>query len=155
VADLKLAKWLEEGLATYFSTAALEKDSLRTGRIDPNTYPIWWIDEIATGPDLAENIRNGSVIPLRVIITNRGGPNLNQHFNLYYLHWWALTRFVFESPRHRDRALELVQSGGGEVAFEEIIGPLDQVQQEWHEYVLKLKQELASRDSAGQLDFEF
>jgi hypothetical protein len=34
-------------------------------------------DELATSPDLAENLRNGSVIPLRCIITNHGGPSLN------------------------------------------------------------------------------
>ena len=67
--------------------------------------------ELATTPDLAENLRNGSVIPLRAIITNRGGPSLNKEFNLYYLHWWTLTHFLFESPRCRDHALELVRRG--------------------------------------------
>jgi len=73
VAHLDLQKWLEEGSAEYFSTSRLEANELQVGHIDPNTYPVWWIDEIATEPDLAENIRNGSVIPLRAIITNHGG----------------------------------------------------------------------------------
>ena len=72
VAHLKLEKWLEEGLAEYFSTSRLEPNELAVGRIDPNTYPVWWIDELATAPDLHDNIRNGSVIPLRSIITSRG-----------------------------------------------------------------------------------
>lgn len=87
VAHLSLAKWLEEGLAEYFSPSQMTSNSLTVGRIDLNTYPVWWIDEIATRPDLQENIRNGSVIPLRSIITNQGGPNLDDQFNLYYLHW--------------------------------------------------------------------
>jgi len=149
VAHLRPEKWLEEGLATYFSTSILEKDSLQVGRIDPDTYPVWWIDEIATAPNLAENLRNGSVIPLRVIITNHGGPNLNQHFNLYYLHWWTLTRFVLETPQHRDRALELVQRGGDVKAFEQIIGPPEQIQKEWHEYVQNLKKEFSIRSPGG------
>src|ERR1017187_3957914 len=43
-------------------------------------------------------------------VASRG---LNRHFNLYYLHWWTLTYFVFETPQHRERALALVQRGGG------------------------------------------
>lgn len=143
VAHLKVEKWLEEGLAEYFSTSRLETNGLAVGRIDPNTYPTWWIDELATNPTLEENIRNGSVIPLRAIITNRSGPSLNREFNLYYLHWWTLTHFIFESPGHRDRALELVQQGGGLVAFERAIGPVDEVQAEWHRYVRELKTILA------------
>jgi len=56
VAHLKLEKWLEEGLAEYFSTSRLTANALVVGKIDPNTYPVWWIDEIATSPDLSENI---------------------------------------------------------------------------------------------------
>jgi hypothetical protein len=146
VAHLHLEHWLEEGLAEYFSTSRLTPQGLSVGRIDPNTYPIWWMDELATSPDLAENLRNGSVIPLRSIITDHGGPGMSSHFNLYYLHWWTLTYFVFESPQHRDRALALVQRGGGLDAFEQLIGPVDTVQGEWHAYVRRLKAALAGSD---------
>ncbi len=139
VAHLQLEKWLEEGLAGYFSTSRLSSNRLALGTIDSNTYPVWWMDELATSPDLAENIRNGSVIPLRTIISNRGGPSLRRHFNLYYLHWWTLTHFIFEAPRYRQRALELVRRGGGLEAFEQTLGPVDQVQGEWHNYVRELK----------------
>lgn len=144
VARLKLAKWLEEGLAVYFSTSRLERDKLVVSRVDPNTYPVWWLYELATQPDLPENLRNGSVIPLRAIIMNRGGPDLNREFNLYYLHWWTLTRFIFESPKYRERALELMERGGGIEAFERIIGPVEQVEAEWHAYVRQLKSALAA-----------
>jgi hypothetical protein len=146
VAHLRLEKWLEEGLAEYFSTSRLTREGLAVGRIDPNTYPVWWMDEIATSPDLAENLRNGSVIPLRSIITGHGGPGMSSHFNLYYLHWWTLTYFVFESPQHRERALALVQGGGGVDVFEQIVGPVDTVQIEWHAYIRRLKDALAGRD---------
>ena len=146
VARLELAKWLEEGLAEYFSTSRFISNGLALGRIDPNTYPVWWIEEIATSPDLAENLRNGSVIPLRAIIANRGGPSLNSHFNLYYLHWWTLTHFIFESPQYREHALALVQKGGGPEAFEQTIGPMDKVQAEWHTYVRRLKTALSGSD---------
>src|SRR6266404_4177837 len=143
VAHLDLAKWLEEGLAEYFSTSRLGPKQLALGRIDPDTYPVWWIDEIATSADLAENLRNGSVIPLRSIITNAGGPSMKSHFNLYYLHWWTLTHFVFQSPKYQDRALSLAEQGGGLTTFEQTIGPVGQVQAEWHAYVRSLKASLA------------
>ena len=107
---------------------------------------MWWIEELATSPDLAENIKNGSVIPLRAIITNRGGPSMNSHFNLYYLHWWTLTHFLFESPQYREHALALVQRGGGLDAFEQTIGPVDKVQGEWHTYLRRLKTALSKGD---------
>jgi hypothetical protein len=143
VAHLKLEKWLEEGLADYFATCRLRSNSLVLAMIDLDTYPVWWLDEIASSTNLQENIRNKSVIPLRSIITNSGGPNLSRHFNLYYLHWWTLTRFVFEHPKHRDHALDLVQEGGGLPAFERLIGPLEQVQSEWHAYVRDLRARVA------------
>ena len=146
VARLSLAKWLDEGLAGYFATSRLTLSELVVGRIDPNTYPVWWIDDLATSPDLAENLRNGSVIPLRAIITNRGGPSMDRHFNLYYLHWWTLTHFIFQSQQHSGRTLELAHRGGGLAAFEELIGPVDQVQTEWHAYVRRLKSALATND---------
>ena len=155
VAHLELAKWLEEGLATYFSTSRLGPKALAVGRIDADTYPVWWIDELATSPELSENLRNGSVIPLRSIITNKGGPSMNQQFNLYYLHWWTLTHFVFESASYRDRALTLALRGGGLAAFEDTIGPVEQVQTQWHGYVRGLKAALSGTDlkffKTGQL----
>ncbi|MGC3958279.1 MAG: hypothetical protein QM813_10170 [Verrucomicrobiota bacterium] len=146
VTHFKLEKWLEEGLAEYFSTSQLRGNELAVGTIDLNTYPVWWIDELATSTNLTENLANGSVIPLRAIITNRGGPSMNSHFNLYYLHWWTLTHFVFESEAHRGHALKLLQRGGEAEAFEELIGPMDRIQIEWHDYVQSLKARLSGKN---------
>jgi len=146
VAHLELAKWLEEGLADYFATSRFLTNKLALGRLDPNTYPIWWIDEIATAPDLASNLQNKSVIPLRTIVSGIGGPSMNRNFNLYYLHWWTLTHFIFETSKYRDHASALMKAGGGTKAFEEQIGPLDQVQLEWHAHVRRLKAAIAGHD---------
>jgi hypothetical protein len=151
VAHLKLEKWLEEGLAEYFSTSQLRANELVIGKIDLNTYPVWWIDELATSTNLTENLANGSVIPLRTIVTNRGGPSMNSHFNLYYLHWWTLTHFVFESETHRHNASKLLQRGGGLEAFEELIGPVEQIQSEWHDHVQKLKARLIGKSRKASL----
>jgi hypothetical protein len=66
--------------------------------------------------------------------------------NLYYLHWWTLTYIVFETPQHREHAQALVQRGGGLDGFEQIIGPVDTVQAEWHAYIRRLKAALAGGD---------
>jgi len=147
VAGFELAKWLEEGVSEYFSTSQLHTNELALGCVDPNTYPVWWLEELATAETLEENLTNGSVIPLRAIITNRGGPSMNRHFNLYYLHWWTLTHFIFESPRHRDQALTLMERGGGLTAFEELIGPVDEVQAQWHDYVRRMKAAIEGIDA--------
>lgn len=139
VTGVALAQWLEEGLATYFSTSRMISNRLAVGRIDVNTYPVWWLDELAVSPHLAENLRNGSVIPLLAIITNRGGPSLSRRVNLYYLHWWTLAHFIFEDSQYGQRAGSLVRQGGGLEAFEATIGPVEKVQVEWHDYVRRLK----------------
>lgn len=140
VLHLDLSKWLEEGLAEYFSTARIHDGQLQLGSADPDTYPIWWLDEIAIDPDLLKNLQNGSVIPLRVIITNRGGPSMREHFNLYYLHWWTLTHYLFEtSPA---KAAQLLQSGGELNSIEKLFGPIDAIQTNWHAHVRGLKHSL-------------
>jgi hypothetical protein len=86
------------------------------------------------------------VIPLRAIITGKGGPAMDKEFNLYYLHWWTLTYFLCEHEKYRARVLPLLQSGGDLRSFEQIIGPVEQVQSEWHDYVRRLKAALAGED---------
>ncbi len=146
VAHFHLVKWLEEGLAEYFSTSRFVHGRLALGRIDPNTYPVWWIDDLAKTPDLRTNIQNRNVIPVRAIISGNGGPSMNRNFNLYYLHWWTLTHFIFETPKYRDGAEALLQEGGGLRAFEKQIGPLEQVQNEWHAHIRRIKVAVAGND---------
>lgn len=150
VAHLKLEKWLEEGLADYFGTSRFSSNAALVGQIDLNTYPVWWIDELAITPDLEENIRNKSVIRLRAIVTHSGGPRLNSNVNLYYLHWWTLTHFVFEHPDHQASALALVKEGGRLDAFERLVGPIGQMEKEWHAYVRQLKARIAAPGFGGR-----
>ena len=104
------------------------------------------MDEIATAPDLQASLTNGSVIPLRAIITDRGGPGMNRKFNLYYLHWWTLTHFIFENPKYRESAMVLLQRGGGLEAFEQTIGPVAAVEPEWFRHVRRIKAALEGKD---------
>ncbi len=81
-ARLRLAQWLEEGLACYVSTSRLVDNALCLGDIDTNTYPVWWIDSMEVSGDLDADEKNGTTIPLRAIISGRGGPSMNWRFNL-------------------------------------------------------------------------
>jgi hypothetical protein len=147
VAQLKLAKWLEEGLAEYTSTSRIRDGQLMVGRIDPQTYPVWWIDDMATATNLQGSITNGSVIPLRAIITGAGGPSMNRNFNLYYLHWWTLTHYLLEEPKFHEASMKLLEQGGSLDAFEKDIGPVDSVSAAWFRHVRTIKAAVSGHDS--------
>ncbi len=155
VAQLNLAKWLDEGLAEYFSTSRIREGKLMVGTIDPQTYPVWWIDEIATVTNIEASVANGSVIPLRAIITDSGGPSMNKEFNLYYLHWWTLTHYLFEDSKFRDSRMKLVGHGGTLEAFEKDIGSVESVTSGWFQHVMTIKTAVAGHDkdffTTGQL----
>jgi hypothetical protein len=144
VAQVDPAQWLEEGVSEYFSTARFQRGKLMPGTVDPNTYPVWWLEIIATTSILETNLANRSVIPLRVIITGRGGPSMDRNVNLFYLHWWTLTHYIFEE--HAGAAQQLLARGGGLDAFEQLIGPPERVQLAWHAHVLKLKAAVAGHN---------
>jgi hypothetical protein len=146
VAHLDLVKWLEEGLAEYFSTSQFIRGKLVVGKIDPNTYPVWWNEIIATTPDLDTNLRNGSVIPLRSIISGSGGPGMRRNVNLYYLHWWTLTHFLFETAEYHQAAFSLINDGGGIDTFTRDIGDIERLQAKWHSHVRTIKAGLAAKE---------
>ena len=64
----------------------------------------------------------------------------------YYLHWWTLTHFVFEHPKHSGAALRLMEQGGGVESFEQLIGPIENAQSEWYQHVLRIKSALGGTD---------
>jgi hypothetical protein len=141
VARLSLAKWLNEGLACYFGTSRIVDNRLCLGEIDTNTYPIWWLELIATSGNLESDKRNGSIIPLRDLIAGSGGPNLNRHFNLYYVHWWSLFHFLQhgQDGKYRRGLAEVIKANGSPAAFVQHLGAVEPIEREWYGYVLEQK----------------
>ena len=137
VAKWQLEKWLDEGIAEYFSTSILENDRLVLGKIDRNTYPIWWLSSLNLSGDLKNDIQATKIIPLKIIITDSGGPDINKYFNLYYIHWWSLTHFLihYENGRYKAGFFGLVKDGGTLKAFEKQIGPVHEIQAKWYPYL--------------------
>lgn len=146
VAGLNLKKWLEEGLAEYFSVSRMKSNEVAVGTIDKEVYPVWWMGEIAKEEKLAANLENGSVIPLKAIITGWGGPRMNSHVNLYYLHWWTLTHFLMEKGLSGADAEKLLARGGDLKAVEELAGKLPEVEERWHEHVRAIRRAVEGKD---------
>jgi hypothetical protein len=144
VAKLALAQWLNEGLAEYFGTSVYKGGHFILGEIDKNTYPIWWLDTLFLSGDLEQDLAVGKVIGLREILTGKGGPDIDEVFNLYYIHWWSLTHFLVHSEdgQYRTALVKVVQEGGSLESFEKYIGPVERIEGEWYEYLCGKVQEI-------------
>ncbi len=142
-AHLRLPQWLEEGLACYVSTSRIVDNSLHLGDIDTNTYPIWWLDSLELSGELDADRKRGTIIPLRAIVSGQGGPSMNRHFNLYYLHWWSLTHFLlhYENGRHQAGLGRLIADGGSLPAFERHIGTIETIESQWYTYLTDLQKQ--------------
>jgi hypothetical protein len=137
LAHFKIPKWINEGLATYFGTSKIEHGVLLPGNIDKNTYPIWWLSSLDLSGNFQADIGKGKTIPLRAIITGKGGPDINKQVNLYYLEYWSFTHFLFhyKNGRYAQRYKQLISEGGSLESFERLIGPVEQIESEWYGYL--------------------
>lgn len=140
VAKFNLAKWADEGIAEYFSTSEIDRMGLHLGKIDRHTYPIWRLGEMKLTGDIKNDIERVKIIPLAAIISGSGGPDIDEYFNLYYIHWWSLSHFLFhyENGAYRQGYMEVIRSGGTVGAFKKHIGPIERIQQQWYEYLCEL-----------------
>ena len=132
--DLKL--WLNEGLACYFSTSFIDSQNrLHPGKLDFNTYPIWWLTDVKLSGDWEADVELKRIIPLHQLIRDNG-PNRNRHVNTYYLHWWSWAHFLFhgEDGKHRPGLLQLVSEGGSIRGFETYIGPMQDLESQWYQH---------------------
>lgn len=137
VAHFKRTKWIDEGLADYFGSSWIADGELTPGSIDPATYPIWWLPKLALTGNLQDDIAAGRIIPLRAIVSGKGGPDINHNVNLYYIEYWSLTHFLFhyQEGKYAARYRQLIATEGTVENFERLIGPLDRIQAEWYAYL--------------------
>ena len=132
VAGLNNVQWLEEGMACYFGTSVVQDGELQLGVPDVETYPVWWMP--------SWDVRSDH-IPLSAIVSGQGGPEMDQYFNDYYLHWWTLVHFLVHADegayraslvRMLDRRLRLVD-------FEAEVADIESVEAQWIDYVAALE----------------
>ena len=139
VAHLDLPRWLNEGIAEYFGTSTWRDGQLHLGEVDPNTYPVWWRGDMVFTGDIAADIRDERFIPLETLIKDSGGPNIDQHVNLYYMHWFSLAHFLYhyDGGRYRPGIKPLILEHGTLDAFRSHIGAIEEIQPLWYEYLRK------------------
>lgn len=144
-AGFSRAKWINEGVASYFGASRLEGARLRPGSIDANAYPIWWLPELPLSGSLERDLRSGLLIPLRQLIDDSGPPIGGKHLNVYYLEYWSLSHFLFH---HRDGAhaaayRRLMRGRGTLAEFEAALGPVERIQEQWYRYLLEKRAQVA------------
>lgn len=134
----KINRWMDEGLATYFSTSLITQSGLQLGTTDGDTYPIWWLNRYAISGDKARDTAAGQFIPLLPLLTGMGGPDVNTHFNNYYICAWSLTHFLlhFDNGKHAGSYRQLIARGASPASFKALIGPLDRIEDEWYVYLV-------------------
>jgi len=140
VSHFKLLPWIDEGLATYFSASKIVSGKLLPGQIALDAYPIYWLSTLSLTGNISIDISKGKIIPLRSLIKGTGGPDINRHFNLYYIHYWSLTHFLFnyKDGKYSAGYRKLISEGGSLNGFEKLIGPADTVQEEWYQYLQQI-----------------
>ena len=128
-------RWIDEGLASYFAASQRSDGRLQPGLVDPTAYPVWWLGDAATA--------SGMPIPLDVLLSGRGGPDVDTHFNQYYLSAWSLTHFLLhhDNGRHADTYREFLRAGAHRQDFERLIAPVVTIESEWKAYFLSQVQD--------------
>lgn len=140
VAQFKLPQWADEGIACYFSTAQIVDHNLVLGEIDTDTYPIWWLNSLELTGDLAQDLHNNKVMSVKSIVCHEKPLKMNDHVNLYYVHWFSLVHFLLEGGqgKYKRAFIQAVQTPSGLKAFEQNVGSYKEIEQAWYEHLLDL-----------------
>lgn len=132
-------KWINEGVATYFSSSQFSEGRLHPGVMDLDTYPLFWLDRWPLSGDWASDVQANRVIPLRALITGQGGPPIDATVNAHYLGYWSLSHFLMhhDGGRHADAYREMLRSGASLADFERLVGRIDAIEPQWYAYFVE------------------
>jgi predicted HD phosphohydrolase len=135
--------WVEEGLASYFGTSRIVDGVLRPGEVDPDTYPLWWLEDLRLSGDHDRDIAYRKLVPLRELIDN-DGPPIPADVNRYYIGYWSLAHYLLhgDGGRHADAFRAMVAHGGTLEDFERLVGPGDRVEAGWYAYLVARRDEV-------------
>lgn len=141
VSGFRRNRWIDEGLASYFAASAVGEAGLQLGVVDSSAYPIWWVLNYRLSGDAATDTAAARFLPLEVLLTGRGGPDVDSNFNLYYVDAWSLTHFLFhyDDGKYAKGYAQFLAQGSKPEDFAPLIGPLERVQKEWYQYLLELQ----------------
>lgn len=144
ISGFRPPRWVGEGFASYLGASKLTPHGLDAGNPDPNAYPVWWLHRHPMSGNRLRDAASGQFVPLRALLTGKGGPDVDRYFNSYYLCAWSLTEFLLQGNdrRYADGYLRFIAKGGGERGFEEMVGPIDRIEVAWYEDLLRRTREL-------------
>ena len=144
VSGFRPPRWVGEGFASYLGASRLTATGLDAGNPDPNAYPVWWLRRHPLSGNRLRDIASGQFVPLRALLTGKGGPDVNRYFNSYYLCAWSLTQFLLHEndQRFAKGYLRFVAHGGGEKEFEIMVGPVDGIEAAWYRDLVQQASEL-------------
>jgi len=140
VSHFRLPQWAEEGIACYFSTSRMDDGMISLGVVDRDTYPIWWLSSLGLSGDMTRDIADKKVISIRSIVNDEKPLEMDQYFNLYYIHWFSLVHFLLEGEqgKYRQAFMACVKTPSGLDEFEKNIGLYQIIEQQWYRHLLQL-----------------
>jgi hypothetical protein len=135
--------WVEEGLAAYFGTSRIVDGVLRPGEFDPDTYPLWWLEDMHLSGSLDNDLYRRRIVPLRELIDN-DGPPVPADVNRYYLGYWSLAHYLLhgDGGRHAAAYRAMIAEGGSLEAFERLVGPVERVEAGWYAHLIARRDEM-------------
>jgi hypothetical protein len=142
--------WVEEGLASYFGTSRIVDGVLRPGELDPDTYPLWWLEDVGLTGDRGRDLAARRIVPLRELIDN-DGPPIPADVNRYYIGYWSLAHYLLhgDGGKHAAAFRALVEHGGSLEAFEREVGPVERIEAGWYAYLVARRDEVAAMRAAA------
>lgn len=148
VSQFRLPQWAEEGIACYFSTTRMDDGKMSLGVVDRDTYPIWWLSSLGLSGDLSRDKADKKIISIKSIVNDEKPLKMDQHFNLYYIHWFSLVHFLLEAEqgKYREAFITCVKTPSGLEAFEENIGPYQLIEPQWYQHLLQITESLSKND---------
>lgn len=134
ISGFRPPRWVGEGFASYLGASKLTAHGLDVGNADSKAYPVWWLHRHPLTGSRLRDIASGQFVPLRALLTGKGGPDVDRYFNSYYLCAWSLTEFLLHENDQRYAAgyLRFIAQGGGEREFESMVGPIDEIEAAWY-----------------------
>lgn len=132
---LRLPRWANEGLACLFSTARQRKGDLILGSVDPETYPVWWLQKTPPTGDFAKDMRALLVPPSRFLAESDFAA-IGNSVNAHYMSWWSFAHYLnkTDSAAWRDWILHDATPEGLAKRF----GSGTNLDRKWYAHVLTL-----------------
>lgn len=141
-ARLELPRWANEGLACLFSTARQRKGDLALGSVDPETYPVWWLQKTPPTGDFAKDMRALLVPPSRFLAESDFAA-IGESVNAHYMSWWSFAHFLntTDSAAWKDWVLHDPTPAGLAKRF----GSGPNLDRKWYAHVLTLADSAKSK----------